>query len=63
MSAQSLDSNGMAERKNRTLMDKSRALMNEFQLLEYWWREALLNLAMLHKSSISLMLKMKTPHE
>ena len=34
--------NGVAERLNRTLMDKARAMLSESDLEEKWWGEAVL---------------------
>lgn len=39
---------GMAERMNRTLMNKARALIREAQLPQNWLAEALLHAAVLH---------------
>ncbi|KAH9703748.1 Integrase catalytic domain-containing protein [Citrus sinensis] len=55
--------NGLAERMNRTLMDKVRSMMIQSQLLKGLWAETLLTASYLVNLSPSAALDFKTPFE
>lgn len=56
-------SNGIAERYNRTLLDKTRAMLIQSGLPMSFWGEAALHAAYLSNITGSSVLKDKTPHE
>jgi transposase InsO family protein len=55
--------NGVAERMNRTLLDKVRAMLNDADLPFSFWYDALQYAAILHNSSPSATLPNVTPEE
>ena len=55
--------NGVAERMNRTLLDKVRAMLIDADLPESYWYDALLHAALLHNVSPTRSLENKTPEE
>ena len=55
--------NGLAERMNRTLMEKVRCMMIQSELPKGLWVETLLTTCMLVNLSPSSALDFKTPHE
>ena len=58
-----LQQNGLAERMNKTLMEKVRCTMIQSDLPKGLWTETLLIACMLVNLSPSLALDFKTPHE
>lgn len=62
-SAHTPESNGLAERMNRTLLDKVRALLKEAGMPDRFWGEAARHAAYLYNRSASRVLGMITPYE
>jgi hypothetical protein len=61
--ADTAEHNGVAECMNRTLLDKVRAMLNDANLPESFWYDALLYAAILHNCSPSASLQNVTPEE
>jgi hypothetical protein len=58
----SSESNGVAERKNRTLSDLVNAMLNTAGLSKAWWREAILTACHV-LNRVPMKNKEKTPYE
>ncbi|MDV3195423.1 MAG: hypothetical protein Q8881_04235, partial [Sweet potato little leaf phytoplasma] len=54
--------NGAVERKNRSLEEMSRTMLNEYNLLKYFWAEAI-NAACYINNRIHMRDKLKTSYE
>ncbi|KPJ16606.1 Retrovirus-related Pol polyprotein from transposon TNT 1-94 [Papilio machaon] len=57
------EQNGVAERANRTLMEKARCMLHEAGLEKHYWAEALVYAVFLKNRSPTKALKDKTPEE
>ena len=58
-----LQQNGLAERMNRTLVDKSRCLLINSKLPRMFWAEAVSTTSYLVNKSLSAAIGFKTPEE
>src|ERR1700682_2107471 len=61
--AESKQSNGVAERMNRTLWDQTRAMLYSASLQRQWWAEAILTAAYIHNRLVHSSTDGKTPME
>lgn len=55
--------NGLAERKNRTLIESTRCMLNESGLLKSFWAEAIATANYVRNRCVTKYLGKKTPHE
>ena len=61
--AESPQSNGVAERMNRTLWDQTRAMLYSASLQRQWWAQAILTAAYIHNRLVHSSTDGKTPME
>lgn len=62
-SAYTPQSNGLAERMNRTLLNKTRSMLKCAGMSDGWWGEALLHATHLYNRTVTKVLKQRTPFE
>lgn len=55
--------NGVAERMNRTLVEKARSMLLEYDVPKYLWGEAILASTYVTNRSPTAVLKKETPYE